>query len=531
MSSKYENTSDEKGNFLTKLFIYRNIASVILMLMLYWFERYSGQQNLSLLQQVAGLWLFFGFIQFAAFRFFKHVTSYTYAQLISDLILIGYLIYGSGGLTSPFIFLLGLVIITAGSQARIILTLLITVLATATYIITIYSFADAQQLNIQAEDTIKILFQTSLFFLTGGIMAMIARRHALLKAKEKQTSSEHKQLQEIHSQVLQTMQEGIVILNADMSIQAFNPSAAQLLSLSNHQAGTNIRSIINMPDQLYAFSQHGELDNFRHEVSWHNHDLLLNFTKLHDDSSISWLLTLVNITETRSLERKLAEQDKLASIGQMAAMLAHEIRNPMQTISQAVELMGLEHSNTKLEHIVTDEISRLNRLVSDMLDYANPLHPKPQPTSILPLLHTSVEQVDLNKAHHILVKSPDINLDIDSDHFRLVLDNLLRNAIRVSPKPSSIEVSLLKEDNKKWRLSVRDHGAGISPEMRKTLFQPFQTGHKKGVGLGLATVWQVCHVNKWQIHIDTSINNGACFIIHGNQNDNNVAALSGVQHG
>jgi len=530
MPSKHVNTSEKKVTYLTKLFIYRCIASVVLFIMLYWFERYSGQQNMLLLKQVAALWFLLSLLQINLVRFFKHAISYTYAQLISDLILIGYLIFGSGGLTSPFIFLLGLVIITAGSQARILLTLVITVFAAGTYIIAIYIFADAHQLNIQTEDTIKILFQTSLFFLTGGIMAMIARRHVLLKEKEQQTSSAHKQLQEVHSQVLQSMQEGIIILNAQFSIQAFNPAAAKLLGLSNHHAGINVRSFIDIPVSLYGFLKQGETDNFRHEMSRNNHDLLLTFSQLHDDLEASWLLTLVNITETRSLERKLAEQDKLASIGQMAAMLAHEIRNPMQTISQAVELMGLNHTDRKLEHIVTDEISRLNRLVSDMLDYANPLHPKPENTVILPLIHTSVEQVDLSKKHHIQIISPDILINIDPDHFRLVLDNLLRNAIRVSPEPASILVTLTG-DKANWVLTVRDHGTGISPEMKRTLFQPFQTGHKKGIGLGLATVWQVCQVNTWQIQIDDTVVEGAAFIIHGHQDSHDVTSIKGVKNG
>ena len=359
-------------------------------------------------------------------------------------------------------------------------------------------------------------------------MALISRRHALLQEKETQTSSEHKQLQEIHGQVLLVMHEGVITLSSQFSIQAFNPAAAKLLGLTTQHTGYPIKSFITIPDSLLDFSRSGENDVFQHEISKHNLDLLLTFTKLHDDSQAAWLLTIVDITETRKLERQLGEKNKLASIGQMAALLAHEIRNPMQTISQAVELMGLQHQDPKLEHIVTDEISRLNRLLSDMLDYAHPLKPQPKLTRIPQLIQTSIEHIDLMHVHQIEVTSPDIECVLDPDHFRLMLDNLLRNAIRVSPQKGSVHINFSLDDTT-WLLTLRDHGAGIEPSMRNTLFQPFQTGHKAGVGLGLATVWQVCQANHWQISIDDNISNGACFIIQGSLG--NALQNAEVEHG
>jgi len=211
---------------------------------------------------------------------------------------------------------------------------------------------------------------------------------------------------------------------------------------------------------------------------------------------------------------KLAEQDKLASIGQMAAMLAHEIRNPMQTIAQAAELMGLEQKDSNLENIVTSEIRRLNRLVSDMLDYAHPLHPNPEPLPIKMFIEKTLQQIDLSQTYDIQTNIMDSTLTIDPDHLRLVLDNLLRNAIRVSPEPKTISIDFMVEDDD-WYLRVKDQGQGIAENMKDTLFQPFQTGHKQGTGLGLATVWQVCQANGWQVSIDETLTIGACFIVQG----------------
>ncbi len=516
-----------QASYLKRLFVARLLASLALLVVFYWFGKSFGQQNTNLLVKLIGVWSAFAIIQIFIFRFNQNSTLNLLFQLLSDLVFIGFIIYGSGGLTSPFIFLLGLVIITAGTQARASIVLFIAVLASLTYLIDAYIYANIYHQPIQTEHVLHLLLQTSLFFLAGGIIALMARRHTNLQQQEKQVSSKHRQLQEIHSQVLASMQEGIVTLNDNFTIEDFNSTASKLLGFLPQHIGYKLDSFIKVSDTMANITHAQDFNIFRWEIYHNSQYLLLTLTKLHEGTS-SWLLTVVDITEIRQLEHQLAEQDKLASIGQMAAMLAHEIRNPMQTISQAVELMGLQQKDSKLEHIVTNEISRLNRLVSDMLDYASPLHPTNQYIQIKPLIQTAIEQVDLRLQHAIQIKVPKTHVNIDPDHLRLVLDNLLRNALRVSPEPASIQI-LFDVTDGGWTLTVCDHGPGISPIMRKTLFQPFQTGYKQGTGLGLATVWQVCQANQWQIKVDDNSQGGACFIVENNIASNPIT--HGENHG
>ncbi|MDQ6979842.1 MAG: HAMP domain-containing sensor histidine kinase, partial [Ghiorsea sp.] len=140
------------------------------------------------------------------------------------------------------------------------------------------------------------------------------------------------------------------------------------------------------------------------------------------------------------------------------------------------------------------------------------LHPHIQHVSILTLLQTSVAHIDLKNQLQIQIHCPDIHINIDPDHFRLVADNLIRNAVHASPTPASILLTFTHTDHA-WTFSVRDHGKGIDEPMRKKLFEPFQTTRKQGTGLGLATVWQVCQVNGWNISLDQTIHDGTCFVI------------------
>ncbi len=493
---------------LWKLLIARNITAIIILIVFAWFEQYTGQHYAT---YALALWFALTTLQIVLLKVPQALSLHTIIQLCSDLILLGFIVYASSGLNSPFIFLLGLVVILAGSQASILLTLGITTLASITYLIAVYASLD----HITTEITLKMLLQTSLLLLTGGIMAIIARRHAQLKEREQQTSQAHKQLQEVHWQVLQAMQEGIVTLQRNLHIQAFNPAAAKLLRLSPSHIHTPLQDVLQLPESLIEHSQCGQPQISQHEISFHQLHLLLTLTPLHDDKHATWLLTLVDVTQTRQLERQLAEQDKLASIGQMAAMLAHEIRNPMQTIAQAAELMSLEQPNNQLEHLITSEIARLNRLVSNILDYAHPLHPSPKNVHIKDLLQSSIQQADLQNTHQIRLEvEKNANIKLDPDHIRLILDNLLRNAMRASPEPASITV-VFSQNADSWQLKVADKGPGIPEHMRDHIFQPFTTGHQKGSGLGLATVWQVCQANQWKVWVETSDQTGTCFIVQG----------------
>ena len=137
------------------------------------------------------------------------------------------------------------------------------------------------------------------------------------------------------------MQEGIIILSDILAIQDFNPAAAGILNLSPLHLNQDLKIFLNIPQSIINFTQQNTQHIYRTEIRHQTQYLLITFTRLNDEHS-AWLVTIVDITETRDLEQKLAEQDKLASLGQMASMLAHEIRNPMQSIAQAVELMGLQ---------------------------------------------------------------------------------------------------------------------------------------------------------------------------------------------
>lgn len=433
-----------------------------------------------------------------------------------DLLLVGTLVVLTGGIQSPFVFLFGLLIVAVGTQSHVLVVLLVTVVACICYLIAIHTFAFLNEITLSAAETLHILLQTSALFLVGGVMAAIARRYSNLQQKSHQAVREHRQLKELYAQVVNSMQEGIIILDEELHVQDSNEPAYRLLGSKGEPGWVRLNDIGNVPDSLIGFLKGADRSLFQCEWKTLSGSCLATVAPLQgDDPAACWLLTIADITDVRTLERRLTEQDKLASMGRMVAMLAHEIRNPLNTIGQSVELMGAvkEERQTDIQRIVTEEIIRLNRLVSDMLDFVQPLNPSPIEVACSELIGSSVVQVDMQGALEISWSSEVDFLLIDPDHFRLVLDNLLRNAVEASSQPGTVTIRL-KRKNNNWQLTISDQGGGIAEEMRVHLFEPFATGRAAGIGLGLATVWQVCQVNGWKIEVE-DVPGGSRFMIQG----------------
>jgi len=427
-----------------------------------------------------------------------------FLELFADVLLVSTLIFITGGFHSPFILLLGLVIVVAGTQANALIAMSIAVSACIAYLTCIYAYAWWQMEPLQADSTLSLLLQISVMMLIGGIMAAISNYQSGLQKESRRAVLQHRQLQKVHSRLLASMNEGVMVLGKDLSIQDSNDAARQILKFKDNVSDMTIHDIWPISPQLVHFLESGSHEFFKSE--WHIQDnvYLISARMLPEGESFAyWLLTLVDISELRSLESQLLEQEKLALMGRMAAMLAHEFRNPMQTIAQAVDLFGKvdETQTQEVRRIVKEEIARLNHLVGDMLDFSRPLRPEPTQTNMVDLVDSALQRVDMEQNLQLRSKVEWKSMMIDGHHFRLVLDNLLRNAVQASPEPGTIRVVLKKIGDHHWQLIVEDEGGGIPEEFREKIFEPFATKRPGGTGIGMATVWQACRANGWDIDI------------------------------
>jgi len=437
-------------------------------------------------------------------------------QYASDIALASMLIFASGGVFSPFSFLYGLIIIASGSHARRLQPVVMSILACSGYLSAVYGEAWlARTDGLDTQQALHVLLQVSALMLVGGVMAYIARRHASLRARSDRAVRQHRKLKDLHDQIMAEMAEGVIVLDRELQVSDMNPAARLLLG------DMPVARLLRIPALETFFKQSG-LSEFQcefedaggHSTGDAKRTLLLAVRSLSSDADAAWLLTLVEISEVRRLEQQLVQQEKMALLGKMAAMLAHEIRNPIQTMAQGLELMSAKpECRTTMQEILRDETMRLNRLVGMMLDYARPLHPQPELTYMPEVFRQALAQSEIGHREQVRAKCRLDELTIDSDHFRLVLDNLLSNALAHHCSDSSIDVAL-NADNRDWVLTVCNAGE-LAEEVRDTLFEPFVTGRSSGIGLGLATVRQVCLANGWRVKVDVEAGHKVCFQVSG----------------
>ncbi|MGA7753361.1 MAG: ATP-binding protein [Candidatus Sulfotelmatobacter sp.] len=218
---------------------------------------------------------------------------------------------------------------------------------------------------------------------------------------------------------------------------------------------------------------------------------------------------------------QMSRAEHMATLGEMATGLAHEIRNPLAGIAGVIEIIGRDLPNTSpARAVVKDvrlEIARINRIVTDLLQTARPHPPKVRKSD----LNTTVEhavmlgrQQGLSKAVEItLHKDPSLpELEHDSDQIHQVLLNLLLNALQAIDQKGKIAVTVERRDNDA-AIEVADNGRGISPELLPNIFRPFFTTKGDGTGLGLSLARRIVEDHQGRIDVTSTVGKGTTFAV------------------
>lgn len=222
--------------------------------------------------------------------------------------------------------------------------------------------------------------------------------------------------------------------------------------------------------------------------------------------------------ERKRLQSRLLESERLSAVGEMAARIAHEVRNPLVSIGAAAQVVQEELATdtpvrSEIEAIIR-EVRRLDNIVTDFLKFARPRRVEPRPTELSPILQQCVElaQKKAAKGTEIrLVLHEHLRAMCDGDALRQVLINLLHNAIEANPEgPIECEA---KRGEHMVILSVADRGPGVPEEDRRRLFDPFFSTKTRGTGLGLAITKQIVEEHRGKIRLLNRRDGGARVLV------------------
>ncbi len=234
---------------------------------------------------------------------------------------------------------------------------------------------------------------------------------------------------------------------------------------------------------------------------------------------------LEELVEKRTAQ--LRDVERLAGIGETAAMIGHDLRNPLQGLQYIVDLQRLrfermspaERSRDEWQKEqalfakISDQIFYMDKIVGDLQDYARPLVPEREEIVVEKLIEDVVQSLPHTDGVRIATEVPDLQLLADPHLIRRVLANLILNAVQAMPDGGTVTVSASTDDGS-VAISVRDTGIGIPNDAKDKLFKPLFTGKAKGTGLGLAVVKRIVEAHAGQITVESEVGKGSTFTVN-----------------
>ena len=238
-----------------------------------------------------------------------------------------------------------------------------------------------------------------------------------------------------------------------------------------------------------------------------------------------FILTFQDVTESRKRDREARVQQRLAAVGEMAAGIAHEIRNPLASMSGSIQILRAELPLTdeqgQLMDIVLRESERLNETIRSFLAYARPqrqsmthMDVRQVITDTATLLQNSSERSEM---HKIAVKVPgeSVLLQADEGQIRQIVWNLATNGLRAMPDGGCLTLAAKSPTDAEPHvvISVSDEGVGIAPEELEGIFQPFRGGFSRGTGLGLSIVHRIVSDYAGEVRVTSSRGSGTTVFV------------------
>ena len=458
-------------------------------------------------------------------------------MMANDLALTSALVYVTGGAQSPYAFLYALTVVGAGAlsyrRGAVIVTiasllsmLLVSLLAWERAIDLPLS-AQVRPWEQSAADLIRTLGINVAALIGVGALSFIfgdqLQKSADTLATTRRAAAD---LLTLHQDIVRSLSSGLVTTTPDGTILTSNQAASDILRTTPAAlAGRQIESVMPGLTALLA-SAKGELRRADLTVPTRDDDRTIGVTvsPLRDvrDQTVGCVINFQDLTELKRLEMHARRTERMATVGQLAAGVAHEIRNPMAAISGSIELLKqsaqTSDDDRALMTIVHREVQRLNVLIGDLLDYANPRPKQTVDFDLGSLVQETVQVArgDQNFADVELTANVDDPLPIHADPAKLrqVVWNLVRNAADAAGSGGKhVIVEARKLASGGAAITVADDGPGIAESLVSRIFDPFVTTKQKGTGLGLATCHTIITEHGGRIDVESAPGKGTKMVV------------------
>ncbi len=374
----------------------------------------------------------------------------------------------------------------------------------------------------------SVLFVHSVaFFLTAILSGTLAERWRASEAQLQKKTIDYAELEKMNRTILAHISSGLMLVSPQGRIRSFNRAATDitgfpLQDVYDQDAGLFFPEFAGMfsPQQKKLSRAEGRFQNKLGK------NLILGYAtttaKGPRGENLGTLVTFQDLTEFKKIEEDLMRADRLAAVGRLAAGMAHEIRNPLASISGSVQLlMEAEHvkkDDLHLMKIVVKEADRLNHLLTEFLTFARPNIPVKEKTNISETLDELVQMLKSDRRFNgidVKLIKPDsqVFLSLDKRQLCQVLWNLAINAAEAMNGQGALLLMIDLGLEGETKIIIEDSGPGIDESISEKIFEPFFSTKDHGTGLGLAAVYSIIEVHAGTVHVERSELGGARFIL------------------
>ncbi len=457
-------------------------------------------------------------------------------QLLIDATLIAGLLYLTGGFYSVFFPLFYFIILGGTIYLKRQHTITLLFYCTFLYLLLIFAhtynplqnFLPLPELVSSNREVVsQIFFNLAPFYLTAFILRFIAQERLDIHNRLQEATRNLKETKDLNKHIIASIDSGLITTNRELMINSINLAGVTILGLDKDKIFNRaLQSVIPnlQPDKIRVGRRRQEID---YETPAHKHLVLgFSFAPLMKSQhhNIGWILIFQDLTELKKIEHRLQEARKMAAIGRLSAGIAHEIRNPLASISGSIELLAQEirfkdETQQRLLQIVLKESSRLNHLISDFLGFSRIEGKEQSQTNIIALLQDLVflfrsqcPNTTFTEKYH----DNEFIIKANPEQLEQIFWNLIQNSLEAMTNSGTITItSFLEKDSPaktEITIVICDNGPGIKKEITEKIFEPFFTTKNSGTGLGLYITFKLTQINNGVITLENRKDNhtGTC---------------------
>ncbi len=455
-------------------------------------------------------------------------------QLLGDLAVITAIVYLTGGLYSPFSFLYVAVIVAAALLLRrgVLVFAGLAALVYGVMVDLMVFHVLPVPPNLVGDrlllPTSRVLYQLFLnivgFLLVALLVSHLAESTRRMRDTLEVERRRRQQLGALADHLVRSVDAGLMALDLDARILHLNPAGARILGTTPEDAaGRPVEEVMPLATLrwglLLARSRSRPVARLQDTVRRSGVAVGLTVGPLGDENGqqVGFVVTFQDLAEAEREAERRRVQERMAAVGELAARMAHEIRNPLASISGAAQVLSGTgagpSTQRRLADIVVRESQRLSRILQDFLDFARTDGREAERVDLAAVVRECVELLrrspEVRPEHEIVVKLPE-RLEVPGEEasLRQVVWNLARNAVQAMPDGGRLTISGGSEAPGTAVLRFADTGHGMEEAVRRRAFEPFVTTRPGGTGLGLAVVYSCVARHRGTVEIDSEPGEG-----------------------